>query len=39
VDRHRDRKTKARPGFPVGGPRLITRTAPARISVCRPLTV
>jgi hypothetical protein len=36
--RHRDRKTKARPGFPPGGPRLITRTAPAQISVCQPLT-
>ena len=40
VDRHRhhDRKTKARPGFPPGGPRLVTRTAPAQISVCQPLT-
>jgi len=36
--RHRDRKTKARPGFPAGGPQLITRTAPAEISVCQPLT-
>ena len=36
--RHRDRKTKARPGFPAGGPRLITRTAPAQISVCQPLS-
>jgi hypothetical protein len=36
--RHRDRKTKARPGFPPGGPRLVTRTAPAEISVCQPLT-
>jgi|HubBroStandDraft_1064217.scaffolds.fasta_scaffold21100_1 hypothetical protein len=35
-DRHRDRKTKARPGFPAGGPRLPTRTAPARIAVCGP---
>jgi hypothetical protein len=35
--RHRDRKTKARPGFPAGGRRLITRTAPAQISVCQPL--
>ena len=35
--RHRDRKTKARPGFPPGGPRLVTRTARARISVCQPL--
>ena len=36
--RHRDRKTKARPGFPPGGPRLATRTAPAEISICQPLT-
>jgi hypothetical protein len=36
--RHRDRTTKARPGFPAGGPRLATRTAPAQISVCQPLT-
>ena len=36
--RHRDRKTKARPSFPPGGPRLTTRTAPAQISVCQPLT-
>jgi len=35
-DRHRDRKTKARPGFPPGGPRLATRTAPARITLCGP---
>ena len=35
--RHRDRKTKARPGFPPGGPRLATRTAPAQISVCAPV--
>jgi hypothetical protein len=34
----RDRKTKARLGFPPAGPRLPTRTAPAEISVCRPLT-
>ncbi len=33
-NRHRDRKTKARPGFPPGGPRLATTTAPAEISVC-----
>ena len=26
------------PGFPPGGPRLATRTAPAEISVCQPLT-
>jgi hypothetical protein len=36
--RHRDRKTKARPGFPPGGPHLVTRTGPAEISVCQPLT-
>ena len=33
-NRHRDRKTKARPGFPHGGPGMPTLTAPARISVC-----
>jgi hypothetical protein len=27
-----------RPGFPPGGPRLATRTAPAKISLCQPLT-
>ena len=32
--RHRDRKTKARPGFPHGGPAIPTLTAPAQISVC-----
>jgi hypothetical protein len=37
--RHRDRKTKARLAFPPGGPRLVTCTGPAEISVCRPLTV
>ena len=37
-NRHRDRKTKARPGFPAGGPRLATRTAPAQITICQPLT-
>jgi hypothetical protein len=36
-DRHRERKTKARPGFPAGGPRLPTRTAPARIALCGPV--
>jgi hypothetical protein len=36
-NRHRDRKTKTRPGFPPGGPRLATRTAPAQISVCGPI--
>jgi hypothetical protein len=35
-NRHRDRKTKARPGFPAGGPRVATRTA-AEISICGPL--
>ena len=33
-NRHRDRKTKTRLGFPHGGPRIPTLTAPARISVC-----
>jgi hypothetical protein len=33
-NRHRDRKTKARPGFPHGGPGMPTLTAPAQISVC-----
>src|ERR1039457_20771 len=36
-NRHRDRKTKARPGFPPGGPRLATTTATAQISVCGPI--
>ena len=36
-DRHRDRKTKARLGFPPAGPRLATRNAPAEISVCGPI--
>ena len=36
--RHRDRKTKARLGFPSGGPRLATCTAPAEITVCQPVT-
>jgi hypothetical protein len=36
-NRHRDRKTKARPGFPPGGPRLPTTTAAAQISLCGPL--
>jgi hypothetical protein len=35
--RHRDRKTKTRLGFPPGGPSLATRTAPAELSICRPL--
>jgi hypothetical protein len=36
-DRHRERKTKARPGFPPGGPHLATTTAPAEISICEPI--
>jgi len=36
-DRHRDRKTKARPGFPPGGPRIPILTARAQISVCGPI--
>ena len=36
-DRHRDRKTKARLGFPAGGPHLATTTATAQISVCGPI--
>ena len=36
-NRHRDRKTKARLGFPPAGPRLASLTAPAEISVCAPL--
>ena len=35
--RHRDRKTKARPGFPAGGPRIPAQTAIAQISVCQPI--
>jgi hypothetical protein len=35
--RHRDRKTKARLGFPPGGPRLAIRTAAAEISICGPI--
>jgi hypothetical protein len=35
-NRHRDRKTKARLGFPPGGPRLAALTAPAEIRVCAP---
>jgi len=33
-NRHRDRKTKARLGFPPSGPRLATTTAAPQISVC-----
>jgi hypothetical protein len=36
-NRHRERKTKARLGFPTAGPHLTTRTAPAQISICKPL--
>jgi hypothetical protein len=36
-NRHRDRKTKARPGFPPGGPRIPVLTAEARISICGPI--
>ena len=32
--RHRDRKTKARLGFPTAGPHLPTHTTPATISIC-----
>jgi hypothetical protein len=35
-DRHRDRKTKARPGFPPGGPHIPMLTATAEITVCGP---
>ena len=35
--RHRDRKTKARLGFPTGGPRIPALTATAQISVCQPI--
>jgi hypothetical protein len=35
--RHRDRKTKARLGFPSGGPRIPARTATAQISICQPI--
>ena len=33
----RDRKTKARLGFPPAGPRPPTRKAPAEISLCGPI--
>ncbi len=36
-NRHRDRKTKARPGFAPGGPAIPTITAQAQISVCGPI--
>ena len=36
-DRHRDLKTKARLGFPSGGPRIPAQTAVARISICQPI--
>jgi hypothetical protein len=35
--RHRDRTTKARLGFPPGGPRIPAQTATAQISVCQPI--
>jgi hypothetical protein len=35
--RHRDRKTKARPGFPAAGPRIPAQTAVAQISICQPI--
>lgn len=38
-NRHRDRKTKARPGFPPAGPHLATRTAAAQINVYGPIAV
>lgn len=34
--RHRDRKTKARQAFPGAGRGITTRTAIARVSICRP---
>jgi hypothetical protein len=37
-DRHRERKTKARPGFPHASPHPATHITPARISICQPLT-
>ena len=37
-DRHRDRKTKARPRFAHAKSRLPTRIAPAQIGICRSLT-
>ncbi len=36
-NRHRDRTTKARLGFPPGGPRVPALTAKAQISVCVPI--
>lgn len=36
-NRHRERKTKARQGFPPAGRNVQTRTAPARIGICGPL--
>jgi len=35
-DRHRDRKTKARQAFPAAGRGITTRTAIARVGICRP---
>ena len=37
LDRHRDRTTKARPGFPPGVRRVPALTAQAQISVCAPI--
>jgi hypothetical protein len=37
-NRHRERKTKARPGFPHAGPHPTTTTAPAEIHLCKPPT-
>lgn len=36
-NRHRERKTKTRPGFPPAKPHPTTHTAPAHISICKPL--
>jgi Transposase DDE domain len=35
-DRHRERKTKARPGFPHAAAHPPTHTAPAEITICKP---
>jgi hypothetical protein len=37
-NRHRDHKTKTRQPFPAAGRGTTTRTAPARITVCGPVT-
>jgi hypothetical protein len=36
-NRHRERKTKARPGFPHAAPHPPTHTAPAKIEICKPI--